>query len=140
MKLTVSQRSALWGMFGGRCAYCGCELPTHGWHADHIEPVLRDGHWVAVENHPKGWSHVMKQTGAMRNPENERINNFFPSCRACNIDKSSYSLEDWRKVLEERVGVLRRNYSAFRHAERFGLVAQVAMKVVFYFERVGGAQ
>lgn len=27
--------------FGGRCAYCGCELPEKGWHADHVEAVLR---------------------------------------------------------------------------------------------------
>lgn len=27
--------------FGGRCAYCGCELPEKGWHADHVQAVLR---------------------------------------------------------------------------------------------------
>jgi len=42
MALTKNQRAELREMFGGRCAYCGCELPEKGWHADHIEPVRRE--------------------------------------------------------------------------------------------------
>ena len=33
------QREALRQKFGGRCAYCGCELTDM--HADHFEPVVR---------------------------------------------------------------------------------------------------
>lgn len=36
--------------------------------------------------------------------------------------------------MERKVDILRTNYSAWRHAERFGLVAQVKTEVVFYFE------
>lgn len=144
MALTKSQRLVLFGMFGGHCAYCGCLLPEK-WHADHVEPVYRewwkrlrpktrtdfvDGKWVKVENDRK--------VGMLR-PENDVVGNHFPACVPCNIDKSVYQLEDWRKMLEQRVRVLRDNYTAFRHAERFGLVAQVATKVVFYFEKVGSA-
>ncbi len=62
-----------------------------------------------------------------------------PSCRSCTIDKSNLSLEDWRRSLEHKPNVLRDNYSAGRHAERFGLVAQVATRVVFHFERCSEA-
>jgi len=41
-KLTKAQRAVLREKFGGRCAYCGCELPEKGWHADHLEPVMRE--------------------------------------------------------------------------------------------------
>lgn len=41
MALTKKQRAELRMKFGGRCAYCGCELPEKGWHADHVEAVLR---------------------------------------------------------------------------------------------------
>lgn len=42
MKLTKKQREVVYAMFGGRCAYCGCELPAKEWHADHKEPILRE--------------------------------------------------------------------------------------------------
>lgn len=41
MVLTKKQRAELRMKFGGRCAYCGCELPEKGWHADHVEAVYR---------------------------------------------------------------------------------------------------
>ena len=41
MALTKKQRAELRMKFGGRCAYCGCELPEKGWHADHVQPVAR---------------------------------------------------------------------------------------------------
>lgn len=42
MALTKKQRAELRMKFGGRCAYCGCELPEKGWHADHVEAVRRN--------------------------------------------------------------------------------------------------
>jgi len=41
--------------------------------------------------------------------------------------------------MQDRVGVCRRNYSAFRHAERFGLLIEVKIPVVFWFERYAEA-
>jgi hypothetical protein len=79
------------------------------------------------------WKFV--QTGESFFPENDRLGNFFPACRACNIDKSVYPLEDWRKLLEERPNVCRRNYSAFRHAERFGRIVVINEPVIFFFEK-----
>ena len=42
MALTKKQRAELRMKFGGRCAYCGCELGDK-WHADHVQPVIRFG-------------------------------------------------------------------------------------------------
>lgn len=122
-------------MFGGRCAYCGSPLPEKGWHADHVAPIHRKTKLVRGDD----WSYKFVKTGECYNPENDHTGNFMPSCRACNIDKSNIGLEDWRKSLEHKVDVLRKNYSAWRHAERFGLVAQIGSKVVFYFEKMAGA-
>ena len=135
--------------FGGKCAYCGSELPEKGWHADHVEPILREWRkstkrWK--EYHGFRWE-VDDATGTLKKiavelekagverPENDTLDNLFPSCRACNIDKHASSLEGWRKQMEDRVGVCRRNYSAFRHAERFGLVVEIKKPVVFWFEQ-----
>ncbi len=47
MALTKKQREKLRMKFGGRCAYCGCELPEKGWHAGHVQasaPQVRAVH------------------------------------------------------------------------------------------------
>jgi len=103
MQFSKKKRQVLRQMFGGKCAYCGRDLPEHAWEVDH-----------------------------------DNLKQPFPSCRACHSDKNFMSLEDWRAHLEQKPEVLRRNYSAWRHAERFGLVAQVGTKVVFHFERKPG--
>lgn len=136
MKLKTAQRLVIQAMFGGCCAYCGCEL-LKGWHADHVEPVQRE--WWLRGRYAKwvrdGSIGIAPPKPGMAYPERDCIENMFPACRPCNIDKGALPLEVWRTAMEQRVDVCRRNYSAFRHAERFGLVKQVETKVVFYFER-----
>lgn len=144
MKLNPAQRLALFNKYGGKCAYCGQPLPEKGWHADHVEPVHRE--WYKALR-PKTTAKFDEATQSvvmvvtdrkvgMERPELDRIENMMPSCRACNLDKHCMSLEVWRRALEGKVRVLRDNYSAFRHAERFGLVAVAETKVVFYFEKL----
>lgn len=133
MTLSKKQRAELFNMFGGKCAYCGCELPEKGWHADHIEAVMRETKW---QRNPKTGMGEMVATGKLYCPENDRCDNFFPSCRSCNINKSCCSIELWRSCLERSIDGMRRDHASFRHAERFGLVAQVETKVVFHFERI----
>src|SRR5690606_23920182 len=81
MKLTKSQRQALKEKYQGRCAYCG-DLLGDRWHADHIEPIVRN------------WTN-----GTCEHPERNTIENFNPSCPSCNIVKSSLSLENFRKII-----------------------------------------
>jgi len=134
VSLTPKKRAELFNMFKGKCAYCGCDLPAKGWHADHIEPIIRGGKFVPVENH--GYtSYKYVQNGKCERPENNRDDNYYPSCRSCNINKSSCGLELWRKCLERVVEGMRRDHASFRHAERFGLVKEAETKVVFYFEK-----
>lgn len=126
MKLTKAQRSELRQKFGGRCAYCGCELGER-WHADHFEPVCRNQKYVRG----KGFVH----DGTMYAPQNDTIDNMMPSCAPCNIDKHAMSLESWRQKLQGACGVLQRNVSTYRHALRFGLVTETQKPIVFYFEQ-----
>jgi 5-methylcytosine-specific restriction endonuclease McrA len=149
----AQQREALRMKFGGKCAYCGCDLTEKGWHADHVEPVWREW-WKTKEWKERNaiiyeYDHAAKITiprpakaeeliAKFERPQNDTIDNLFPSCRACNIDKHATPLELWRKQMQDRVGVCRRNYSAFRHAERFGLVQEIKIPVVFWFEKFDG--
>ena len=142
MKLTRQQRSELRMKFGGRCAYCGCELPEKGWHADHVEAVQREWwkrrpkeSWAMVGDKPV--LTVEKQRVGLLCPENDTLDNLFPACVPCNIDKHCMSLENWRVIVADKVRVLRDNYKAFGHAERFGLVQEINKPIVFWFEQYG---
>ncbi len=76
-------------MSHGKCAYCGCELPKL-WHIDHIEPIVRD--WL---------------NGDCKNPHlKDNIENHNPSCAPCNIQKNSYSLEQFRENIKQFINSL----------------------------------
>lgn len=132
MKLTKIQREELKQKYGGHCAYCG-EVLSDKWHADHFEPVVRDFTWEKGES---GFL-VAKQTGEMKNPHHDHIDNMMPSCILCNLNKSSIPLEKWREVLENYINGLNNHgkYAMYQHAKRFGLVVETKKPVIFYFER-----
>lgn len=131
MKLTPGERALLRNRFGGRCAYCGIHLPEKGWHADHVKAVWRELRWATG----KDGYYKLVPTGRLYRPEHDTKENLFPTCMPCNVDKSSVDLDDWRKSLEQRVEVCRRNHSAFRHAERFGRLVVTKEPLVFWFEK-----
>jgi hypothetical protein len=133
VRLSKAQREQVRMMFGGRCAYCGCELGDR-WHADHIEPVMRRYRLQHVEGDPRR-SLRFVPTGEVWNESANRIDNFFPACVPCNIDKTVYPLEEWRQVLANRIRTLN-NTSCYRHAKRFGLVQETGAAIVFYFEKL----
>lgn len=48
--MNKSDRLKIFNKFGGRCAYCGCELQK-GWHVDELMPCKRkykfqQGYWL----------------------------------------------------------------------------------------------
>lgn len=131
MKLTKKQRSELHSKYGGKCAYCGCELPAK-WHADHIEPVIRD-----IEIVKKGQYWTTKSMNTHNNPHLETIKNLNPSCPECNIHKSSGSLEHFRRMLSEKLAHLERYSKDYRFALKFGLLTPTPKPIVFYFELIG---
>lgn len=114
MKLTKQQRQELHDKYDGQCAYCGCELKK-GWHADHIEPVVKLG-------------------GVMDYPERDNLENMNPSCPSCNIQKHSYSLENFRLNIENHINALNLYNTTYKVAKRFGLINETGRKVTFYFE------
>ncbi len=75
------------------------------------------------------------QTGEIARAHLDTLDNMFPACAPCNIDKGPNTLEWWREKLQGACGVLERNNPTYRHARRFGLVQEVQRPIVFYFER-----
>ena len=138
MALMKKQRAELREKFGGRCAYCGCELPEKGWHADHVQAVLRKSE-RCMKAAAKG-IFKLKSTGEVFRPEAECKENIFPACAPCNLLKTSYSLEMFRKQVSLQVERGRRSSVNFRTAERFGLIESVEKPVVFWFEQYQGKE
>ncbi|EAA7465082.1 HNH endonuclease [Salmonella enterica subsp. enterica serovar Enteritidis] len=136
MALTRKQRERLRMKFGGRCAYCGCVLPEKGWHADHVQAVLRKSE-RCMKAAEKGIFRL-KTTGEVFRPEADCPENIFLSCAPCNLLKTTYSLEMFRKQVSLQVERGRRSSVNFRTAERFGLISVVNKPVVFWFEQYEG--
>lgn len=129
MRLTKVQRASLREKFGGRCAYCGEPLGDR-WHADHIEPMVRND-WL---------SKIGMENGPPSHPQRDTIENLNPACPPCNIDKHSMPLEVWRGCIQRGNEGLMRDVSQFRRAVRFGTVRVTDAPVVFYFERCAQEQ
>ncbi len=126
--MTKKDREIIFDKYGGKCAYCGCDL-VKGWHADHIDPVVRDFKWDRSSGR-------YKQTGTCQNPENDVLENYNPSCASCNIQKNSFTLEQFRKNIEQFVSSLNDYSTQYKFAKRYGLVIETGIDVKFYFEKI----
>jgi 5-methylcytosine-specific restriction endonuclease McrA len=139
--MTPAKREAVRMMFGGRCAYCGCEL-SNKWHVDHIEPL---GRKTAPVMNASGYGYQTtkagftkyRSTGKARNPHNDMIANCFPACIKCNILKADTNVEGFRRILTYFAESIPRiaNYSHVHHLMRFGKLTINPTPVVFWFEQ-----
>jgi len=132
MKLSKLQRQELRMRFGGKCAYCGCELPEKGWHADHVQAVLRKLEFG--DRQPNGMRKIVA-TGEHWKPENDTKENLFPACAPCNLFKASFGLEGFREQITQQAERARLYSVNFRTAERFGQVQVTESPIVFWFEK-----
>lgn len=109
-KLTADERQRVYCKFGGRCAYCGCELTIRNMQADHVVPLHLGGA--------------------------DDISNLYPACRACNHYKSTFTIEKFREMIQRAPAVLMKGNATYKNIARFGLIQHPENpKVQFYFER-----
>jgi hypothetical protein len=111
-------RDKLRNLFGGKCAYCG-KLLDKVFHADHVAPIYR------------GWPGEIKPQRAGE----DIFSNLFPSCPRCNIRKGVFTVEEFREEIMLQSERMRRDSSAFRLAEDFGIIKETGNPVVFWFEK-----
>ena len=112
---TKKQREIIYNKYGGKCAYCGCDLPDR-WHIDHIIPVRRN------------------RNGSMKRPKMDVIENYNPACPQCNLMKHSLSVENFRKLIEGFINSLNSYSNQYKFAKKYGLVHETNSSVTFYFE------
>lgn len=117
MRLKKAEREKVRLKYEGCCAYCGVILGDR-WHADHLEPVIRQAGKEADH------------------PENHDIGNMMPACAPCNISKGRQTLEGWRQWLAGHINSLNSYTPIYRIAKAYGLIAETGAAVVFHFEKV----
>lgn len=121
------EREIVYNMYNGMCSYCGCEL-LKGWHVDHINPIRRNETDYGIERINR-----YRATPITRG-END-LSNYTPACRQCNIWKSTYNIEQFRNEVSQQINRLNTYSANYRNAKRFGLVKEIIIPIVFYFEK-----
>lgn len=109
-------RQLILDKYSGKCAYCGEELQK-GWHVDHIEPM------------------VSNMDGTNKYPERDVIENYNPSCASCNIQKNSFTIEQFRENIKRFIPSLNQYSTQYKFAKKYGLVSENEVEVKFYFEQ-----
>ena len=104
--ISDKKRLIVFKKYKGKCAYCGCRLTKDNWHVDHITPLYR-----------KSSNKELLQYGIVKGTND--IDNLNPSCPTCNISKSTFTVDNWRKELQLKVGRLRKTTSTFRLMEKY---------------------
>jgi hypothetical protein len=118
--------------YDNHCAYCGCVLPSKGWHVDEIKPVERNHHYDRIK---RKW--VIDKNNPMKYPERMHIDNQNPACGSCNINKRTMNLEQFRKSIAAFMKHLNEISTQYKIAKRYGLIIETDIEVKFYFETFG---
>ncbi|MBO9598646.1 MAG: HNH endonuclease [Cohnella sp.] len=134
------KRKAIWDKSGGKCWYCGCDLPERGWHADHFEPLgrqpnLKEREYQRNENgRILGWTDTETKRPPSH-PERDHIDNLVPACQSCNTAKGMSSIEGFRRTIGQFLKSLNQYVNQYKFAKRYGLITETEQPVVFWFER-----
>jgi hypothetical protein len=115
------QRQQVYDKYNGHCAYCGKKIAYKDMQIDHIKPLQR------------GWVYNPNNVGT------DTMDNYNPSCRACNFRKGILTVEQFRSELTRQCeGIIKRSFQV-RQSIDFGLLKVDLHPIVFYFEK-GGEQ
>lgn len=120
-------RKKVYDKFGGKCAYCGCEL-NGKFQVDHVIPQSLFTFFIGNKHKvPTFLSHLT--LGQVNH-----IDNLFPACCSCNNYKDAYDIERFRAeigLFRERLNKLSTHY---KFSIRYGLIQEIEKPIVFYFE------
>lgn len=114
--LNKELRQNVYDKYGGRCAYCGCELDFENMEIDHIYSFSQGKkHNTTYINHPS---------------------NLLPSCTLCNNNKGNLSLEDFRhKIVETFMRIS--TSPKYQFCKKYGFFTDSLWDGKFYFEKYG---
>ena len=117
-RIPKRQREAVFNKYGGRCAYCGCELTLRTMQVDHIKAV---------------YTSSLENDGVETQDDN--LENLNPSCRRCNFYKGTLDIEQFRKKIMTTLYETCQNTFQAKLAKKLGMLT-VKQFDKFYFERI----
>lgn len=117
-RIPKQQREAVFNKYGGRCAYCGCELTPRTMQVDHIKAV---------------YTSSLENDGVETQDDN--LENLNPSCRQCNFYKGTLDIEQFRKKIMTTLYETCQNTFQAKLAKKLGMLT-VKQFDKFYFERI----
>ena len=117
-RIPKRQREAVFNKYGGRCAYCGCELTLRTMQVDHIKAV---------------YASSLENNGVETQDDN--LENLNPSCRQCNFYKGTLDIEQFRKKIMTTLYETCQNTFQAKLAKKLGML-NVKQFDKFYFERI----
>jgi len=115
-------REEVYNKCDGHCGYCGKEITIKQMQVDHMKPLYRNDKVTTLEV----W-------GVERGTDD--FENLLPSCSRCNKWKSTYSVENFRDIVQKSIDRLDRDTPNFRLAKDYDLLKLTDKKVIFYFEK-----
>ena len=117
--LTKKQREEIWNKYDKHCSYCGKLLEYKDMQVDHQIPQRR----------------ATKKAGRGRLPVEkiETFDNYYPSCRRCNLHKRAVGLETYRRYVEEIPEKLLATF-IYKAGLDYKLIEVKPRKIKFYFE------
>lgn len=117
-RIPKQQREIVFNKYGGRCAYCGCELTLRTMQVDHIKAV---------------YTSSLENDGVETQDDN--LENLNPSCRQCNFYKGTLDIEQFRKKIMTTLYETCQNTFQAKLAKKLGMLT-VKQFDKFYFERI----
>lgn len=115
-------REVVYNKCNGHCAYCGINITIKQMQVDHVKPLYRNDTDATLYD----W-------GVERGTND--IDNLLPSCSRCNKWKSTYTLEQFRSVIETSINRLERDIPNYRLAKDYGLIKIEQKPIIFFFEK-----
>ena len=117
-RIPKKTRELVLNKYGGKCAYCGCDLTLRTMQVDHIKAVYTS----SLEND-------------MVETQDDSLENLNPSCRQCNFYKGTLNIEQFRnKIKTILYGTFQSTFQA-KLAKKLGMM-KVTQFDKFYFEKL----
>jgi len=120
-------RELVYGKYGGRCAYCGCELTLKEMQVDHANITIGSAYYG---------THTEPARQAMADGTIDDIDNLMPSCRQCNFYKGMHDIEGFRKSLKDVLSATCRKSFQVRLAMKYDILTFTPWDGKFYFEKL----
>lgn len=135
MAVNKTKRKKVHKKYGCKCAYCGVKIAYDEMHVDHIVPkynfekLYQQYAYNGLNNGiPVFLLHLTEK-------DIDHIDNLNPACRVCNKAKDTFSLEKFRQEIMMKPSREKRNRANYRLALKYGLIKEMPLDVVFYFEK-----